>query len=332
MRRFFLPVLTAFLLAACASTQTDQQQLAENNGTQLPAEFRNNQVFLQPAFANGVSLTFFTDSGGGFNALAEEARQRLGLPLAEPLEANGQETMTVAFPDFADGHGIPAPPADNWMQGRLVVVPGEQLREDGFLGGRYFGGRIWAFDYPAETVRLLDAVPEEAAAAISLGFQTDAETGKRTTNFPRMTVHVDGQAIDMLLDTGATVTLTDESGTVFGNPAGTRIGGSYIISSIFDAWRKAHPEWSVIEAGDGLRGRTFRMIRVPEIHIGERTTGPVWFTERPDKNFTEYMSRFMDQPVSGAIGGSALQYFRVVIDYPGARAWFSQPENPAGEQ
>ena len=50
---------------------------------------------------------------------------------------------------------------------------------------------------------------------------------------------------------------------------------------------------------------------------------PVWFTRRPDANFYEYLSRWMDQRVDGALGGSVFQYFAMVVDYPRARAYFS---------
>jgi hypothetical protein len=36
------------------------------------------------------------------------------------------------------------------------------------------------------------------------------------------------------------------------------------------------------------------------------------------------MARFMDRPVDGALGGSALKYFRVVVDYPNAVAIFER--------
>ena len=129
----------------------------------------------------------------------------------------------------------------------------------------------------------------------------------------------------MLFDTGATVTLTDESAQAFGMKAGDKIGGSYIIRSVFDQWMNDHPEWPVIKQGDIIRGTTFRMIRVPEITIGDVRFGPVWFTERPDSAFREYMARFMDKPTSGAIGGSALRHVRVIVDFPDAKAYFSPP-------
>jgi hypothetical protein len=52
--------------------------------------------------------------------------------------------------------------------------------------------------------------------------------------------------------------------------------------------------------------------------------GPVWFTYRPDKSFHEYMSSMMDARVEGALGGSALRYFRVTVDFPHGRAVFQQ--------
>jgi hypothetical protein len=46
---------------------------------------------------------------------------------------------------------------------------------------------------------------------------------------------------------------------------------------------------------------------------------------RPDRNFHEYMSQWTDRRIEGALGGSALRYFRVVVDYPNAIAIFDRP-------
>jgi hypothetical protein len=67
------------------------------------------------------------------------------------------------------------------------------------------------------------------------------------------------------------------------------------------------------------------IIEVPAITIAGFTVGPVWFTRRPDAAFHEYMSQWMDRRVEGALGGSALRWFRIVVDYPGARAAFELP-------
>ena len=50
------------------------------------------------------------------------------------------------------------------------------------------------------------------------------------------------------------------------------------------------------------------------------TVGPVWFTRRPDPSFHQFMSQYMDKQVEGALGGSALKFFRVTVDYPNAVA------------
>ena len=66
------------------------------------------------------------------------------------------------------------------------------------------------------------------------------------------------------------------------------------------------------------------MIEVPNVTVAGYTIGPVWFTRRPDKNFHEFMSKFMDRKVEGALGGSALRYFRVTVDYRNAVAIFER--------
>jgi len=50
----------------------------------------------------------------------------------------------------------------------------------------------------------------------------------------------------------------------------------------------------------------------------------VWFTQRPDRSFHSYMAQWMDKPTDGALGGSALQYFRITVDYPNAVAVFAR--------
>jgi hypothetical protein len=62
------------------------------------------------------------------------------------------------------------------------------------------------------------------------------------------------------------------------------------------------------------------MMRVPTIEVGGQKIGPVWFTERPDRNFRDFMSQYMDKPIEGALGGSAWRYVTLVLDYPGAKA------------
>jgi hypothetical protein len=161
----------------------------------------------------------------------------------------------------------------------------------------------------------------DARHQITLGFKTDS-TGQRVLSFPRIRVEIDGDSLDLLFDTGATVRLAPEAMAQLGGQEPER-GTSFITSTIVRRWRTRHSDWRVIEDAD-LNRSGMAMIEVPRIAVAGHTVGPVWFTERPDRNFHEYMSQFMDQRVEGALGGSALQYFRVTADYPRAVAGFSR--------
>jgi len=45
------------------------------------------------------------------------------------------------------------------------------------------------------------------------------------------------------------------------------------------------------------------MIQVPNVEVAGLGSGPVWFTTRPNSNFHQFMSKFMDKQVDGALGG-----------------------------
>jgi len=94
---------------------------------------------------------------------------------------------------------------------------------------------------------------------------------------------------------------------------------SMIAASIFQDWHARHPQWPLIE--DAQVGTHARMIEVPDIEIAGHHVAKIWFTERPDANFRQYMSAMMDAPVEGSLGGNALNGLKVTIDYPNARAW-----------
>lgn len=54
------------------------------------------------------------------------------------------------------------------------------------------------------------------------------------------------------------------------------------------------------------------------------TSGPVWFTTRPDSKFYVYMSQGMDKQIEGALGGSVFKYFSIIIEYPNSTAHFKR--------
>lgn len=162
---------------------------------------------------------------------------------------------------------------------------------------------------------------QNAKHRVALGFKED-ENGQRVLNFPRIQVVIDGETLDLLFDTGATTFLTDTAVTALRDGGAAERATSFITTSTFEKWRKRHPNWRVIEQAEITTGEA--MIEVPSVTVAGYTVGPVWFTRRPDKNFHEFMSKFMDKRVEGALGGNALRYFRVTVDYPNAVAIFER--------
>jgi hypothetical protein len=186
---------------------------------------------------------------------------------------------------------------------------------------------VWTFDYPAGRLLLRTdgRLPAHAPAhAVPLGFPVDPKGAPRNS-FPRLDIRVDGASLPMLFDTGATLVLTPEALAELGDGRGARRGTSFIVADVFDRWRAAHPDWRVVEQAEAGTGQP--ILEVPRIEVGGHVVGPVWFTRRPNANFRSYMSAMMDAPVEGALGGSALRYFRVHVDYPRARAVFERVES-----
>ena len=200
-----------------------------------------------------------------------------------------------------------------------------QPREAGFLGRWWFADRVWTFDYPGHRLLLRAAgdVPSQAPEhRVALGFQTGPD-GRRTTHFPRIPVRIDGETLDLLFDTGATTILTAEALATIGDGRPAARGASFIAASVFERWHQRHPDWRVIEKAEQGSGEA--LIEVPSVEIGGYTVGPVWFTRRKDSNFHQWMSQWMDRRIEGALGGSALRYLRVTVDYPNAVAVFEKP-------
>lgn len=312
----------ALAAASClASTEATERQ-------RLPAEFSCDRVHVLPRTVDGEVVRLFTDTGGGTWIVAAAA-ERLGLAASEHGEGE-QGASTVPFPAFAADAAIPDvdPVSDTRneaFRGRLFVMPKVPafLKSEGMLGQEWFGGRVWTFDYAKGTLEVGGPGVEVGEHTVALGFPTN-EDGKRVTHFPSIRASIDGEELPFLLDTGATIHPSAAAAEAIGLPgAPAGCGTGFITTSVFERWRKAHPDWPVVEAADTLvNGEP--MIRVPEVTIAGHTVGPVWFTRRTDKNFHEYMSSMMDTRVEGALGGSLFRYFRMTIDYPAAKAHFER--------
>lgn len=297
----------------------------------IPADFDENRVLVRPVTAAGDTLVFYTDTGGGMNMLYAPAADRLGVE-GIPVVLGTDTMLTAAWPAWRQGAGIPAPrDTAGPSGGRLVIMPFgpeaariQDSTDAGFLGRLWFADRVWTFDYPGRRLLLgspVSARHAEPARRVALGFQLDS-AGHRTTHFPRIQVEIDGDALDLLLDTGATTNLTDSALAVIGDSRPARRASSFISSAVFDRWRAGNPHWRVIERATGAGAD---LIEVPRVTIAGYDVGPVWFERRDVGTFEDYMSRWMDQPIVGALGGNALRFFRLTIDYPNAVAIFERP-------
>lgn len=292
----------------------------------VPTTYEAGHFYATPETADGQTLRLLVDTGGGGTAglywISAEAAKRLGLA-THACTLQGFDLTAAAIPAYKPEHGLPAPLPGPC--GTALMVQDTQASGDGQLGGTYLMGRTWTFDYPGQQLRLEPSSwrPDTSMHAASLGFLRNAQ-GEAATAFARITIQVDGQAVDMLLDTGATAHPTaagkqaSHTATVHG--FGTT---SYIASSMLERWHKAHPTWRVVQNGDDLHPQTkSRLIEVPTVDIAGWRTGPVWFTEQPDAAYHVYMAQWMDKPVNGALGGNVFAHFVMTIDYPHAAAYF----------
>jgi len=310
MRRSFLSFVL-FGLAAAASAQM------------LPARFDHDRIHLVVRAPDGAPLKAYVDSGGIDNIVAPAVARRLKLASAGRTDVEDVHEELVAFPPFLARAGVPAPLAleDPFFHGRLVLRPAPVADSDLFLGGPWLAGRIWQIDYVRRELYLDPQWrPSARDHALPMGFKTN-DAGMRIVQLPRIVVTIDGQPLDMLLDTGAMARLTADSAPAFGVTPGTVVGAGFIMTSVFNRWRAQHPDWRVIERGELMQGKTVPMIEVPKVTVAGFTVGPVWFVRRADVNFTDDISLAMDRPIVGAFGGSGLRWFHLVLDYPHAVAW-----------
>jgi hypothetical protein len=141
-------------------------------------------------------------------------------------------------------------------------------------------------------------------------------------NHPRIKVVVAGDTIDMLLDTGATSELNPVAVAAMGGGPSTR-ASAFAAARLWDGWRKSHPSWRVVPSGELTMKAD--LIEVPTVTIAGYDVGPVWFAKRPDRVFDGMMRQVMDKPILASVGGPALKYFKITMDYPNQRATFEKP-------
>ena len=297
-------VLVLLSFVACKPPRPTPPPVRTGSDIVLPIRMVEDRFFLETTTKAGTPISLYLDSAGGMY-LTKTAASRLGLTIRQDGESD-----VVTFPELSDVR-IPRPEVPDIP----VFDPEEGDEGDGMLGAPWFAGHAVTFDYPKRQLLLHgDGVLPDVGSEhrIPLAFQRN-DDGKVISPYGRIQIQVSGETLDMLFDTGATVDLVPDAQTALGAASAQR-ATSFITESVFARWRAAHPEWRVLAPGDKT-GNGAPMIEVPTIRVGGYDVGPVWFTWRPDKAFHEWMAQWMDKPTEGALGGSALKYFRVGADW-----------------
>ena len=320
-----------------------QPEYDTSKATRLPSMFINGERFyIKMPTLSGDTLLAFGDSGGGISILLSQAveKKHLQSKLKIGIFQGIMPVKYILFKDLVNNSNIPPPfplriynirrPFSRVAKPFLLVPPNEgEIKEftkfmpriDIFLGQNFFMGKSWTFDYIHQQVWVNTPISTKDGGKPGvqrLGFK---KNGNHEPIFghPSMVIEINGEVIDVLFDTGASILLSD-SGKKQMNTHSLTIGGSFIAASIFDKWRKEHPEWKYYKDADKKRD----VIEVPIVKIGNIEVGPVLFSKRPDEDWSKGMISTMDKIVKGAIGGSAFKYLKVTIDYNSELIKFEQ--------
>ncbi len=303
------------------------------NALRLNTDFVGGERFyIKVATAKGDTLMAFGDTGGGLSMLLPDVIARLGLkPFIKTGLLKGiMPVKYMLFDDIAPNNGMPGPAM---LKNKIIRNPFRKVARpfffippmddelkfmvqsmpfDIFLGQNFFMGHAWTFDYINKEIWVNTPLPasEEGKPGVQrIGFKKN-RSGESVYGHASMFIEVNGEIIEVLFDTGASMVLSEKGKKDFNTEEKT-LGGSFIAASVFDKWRKEHPEWKYYEKADMSQD----IIEVPLVKIGGYEVGPVLFAKRPDEAWSKNMINSMDKVVRGAIGGSALKYLKVTIDY-----------------
>ena len=293
----------------------------------IPTEFNQDRFFAVPSTPDGRTLRLIADTGGGMFLFSDSAeRQKLEV---FGVSWDDYKGLACHLPAFADGKGIPSPGA---KEGVIPVAPAPvrlglaSLTQDidGILGESWFADRVWTFDFAGKKILFHPkGAPElpKSAVRVEMGLRKSTSPA-RPPSYPRIQVTIAGEKTDVLLSTGCVVARTADALKELGGVVAIR-GASLISNSTFDRWKKEHRDWRIVANAEEGSGEP--MIEVPDVSLAGIPVGKVWFTQRPDSNFRDNFSQWMDRPVDGAIGPNALRGLCITLDYPNRTAWFEKP-------
>jgi len=300
---------------------------AEGRLLELPVEYDEGRFIAAPHLQFDEKLRLILNTAGG-TFLFDDSVKRLELKTTSSGE-DGK--LRAKLPAMKLHYWIPGV---RQYDGAIEVVPKDNFSRiasmgnnlDGMLGQAWYGDKVFVADYPGRSLFVAngtDTIPAPHGAKLwQMGFLKD-DQGRRAINFPRVTITVDGKEHDMLLETGATVFLTDSARREAGGKLPARGAASFIAQSVFDEWRKAHPDWKGVNSADSET--ELPMIRVPKVGIAGIEVGPVWFVARPTENYHEFTSQWTDKRVDGSLGGNALESFKLTMDFRKGVIWVEKP-------
>ena len=300
----------------------------------IPSKFIDGERFyIKLPLENGDTILGFGDTGGGNSMLfpLTVEKKNLKSKINSGLLKSIMPVDYILFKDLVKVNNFPNPfplrnftirhPFSRVTEPYLLIPPlDDELKfivqsmpdMEAFLGQNFFMGKAWTIDYLKQTISINTPIAETNKSnpnVQKIGFKKN-NNQENIFGHPSMFIEVNGEIIEMLFDTGATLTLSDDGKKELNTSAKT-IGGSFIATSIFDKWRKEHPEWKFYPKADIKND----VIEVPIVKIGNNEVGPVLFAKRPDENWSTGMINTMDKIVKGAIGGSGLKYLKVTVDY-----------------
>ena len=345
-KRLFLTVIILLVLVVgfFITTRKLDNGVAEMQGFYIP-EYKQEVPLLLPslfidgerfyikmASASGDTLLAFGDSGGGISMLPAPVADKFKLDSKVHLGLlrGLMPFRYICFSDLVtDAHIPPPDPLRSFVIrrpfGRVTVptlfVPPmddevkfimKSMPFDIFLGQNFFMGKAWTIDYKNQQVWVNTpvAASETGKPGVQhVGFKKN-KNKENVNGHGSFFIEVDGEVIEVLFDTGATIVLSENGKKLLRTNRKT-IGGSFIAASVFDKWQQKHPEWKCYPKSD----MNSDIIEVPKITIGGNEVGPVLFAKRNDEVWSQGMIQTMDTVVKGAIGGSALKYLKVMIDY-----------------
>lgn len=300
----------------------------------VPSKFiEGERFYIKLPLKNGDTILGFGDTGGGNSMMLPSTIEKKNIQSIVKLGLlkSIMPIDYILFNDLVNDNNFPQPyplrsfiirhPFNRVSEPYLFIPPmDDELKfivqsmpdMEVFLGQNFFMGKAWTIDYLKHTITVNTPIGETDKSnpnVQKIGFKKN-NNQENIFGHPSMFIEVNGEKIEVLFDTGATLTLSDNGKKNLNTKANT-IGGSFIATSIFDKWRKEHPDWKFYQKADMMND----IIEVPIVKIGNNEVGPVLFAKRPDENWSNGMINTMDKVVKGAIGGSGLKYLKVTIDY-----------------